>query len=70
MAQSEVESDEELENPVHHIQVESCTLGLTPLFCFFFAIYNNAGLHHTHKKTNKQYTHRNPAWNIILGPPM
>lgn len=36
MAQSEVESDEELENPVHHIQVESCTLGLTPLFFVFF----------------------------------
>ena len=51
MAQSEVESDEELENPVHHIQVESCTLGPTPLF---FSIYSNAGLHHSHKKTNKK----------------
>ena len=67
MAQSEVESDEELENPVHYIQVESCTLGPTPLF---FYLQQHRSASHSEEKNKKQYTHRNPAWNIILGPPM
>lgn len=54
MAQSEVESDEELENPVHYIQVESCTLGPTPLF--FYLQQHRSASHSEEKKQKTIYS--------------